>query len=334
MVMAHVLVQVLRQRDPELVIDMLAPAWSLPLAHSMPEVRHTLPLPFSHGELALRRRYHLACSLRTAGYQRIIVLQNSFKSALIPFWSRIPHRVGYIGEWRWPLLTDARPLDKTTLPRTIDRFAALGIESGVPLPDPLPYPRLQIDPRQAGMARARWHIPSDRPLVVCCPGAEYGPAKQWPAGHFAALGRQFLQHGWSVCLLGGPNDTGHGARILSNLSDLTAHDAPVHDLTGRTSLQDAIDMLAHADLVISNDSGLMHIAAALHRPLIALFGSSSPAMTPPLSPLARILSVHLPCSPCWQRTCSPGHYRCLTDITPQLVFRAAAELAGHCLAGP
>jgi heptosyltransferase-2 len=304
----------LRSARPEAEIHVLAPAWSAPLLARMPEVAATIENPFPHGAFDWAGRRALGRRLAGADFREAYVLPNSWKSALAPFFARIPRRVGYTGEARFFLLSERHP--KSTLPRLVDRYAALAGD----FPDPTPEPRLSSTPEQQRAARAALGLPPDAAPVVFCPGAEYGPAKRWPTAHFAALARKVGAGNTANCsavwIVGSAKDAPVGEEIarLAGGSAL--------NLCGRTRLEQAIDLIAGARAVASNDSGLMHVAAALDRPLVALYGSSSPAYTPPLSSRATILSLGLDCSPCFKRECPLGHLRCLTELTPEQVFDA------------
>jgi heptosyltransferase-2 len=322
MVLAQSLFKLLKQRQPDARLDVLAPAWTLPLLAHMPEVDEAIALPFRHGELKLGERLRIGRSLRARNYDRAIVLPNSLKAAVLPLAARIPRRTGFRGEWRYGFLNDVRPLDRARLPRTVDRFIALGLEPNEPLPADIPPPRLRVKPDEVARAAARFGIErSTRPVLALCPGAEYGPAKRWPAEYFADVARSRIAEGWGVWLFGSERDAGVTAEInrLANRACL--------DLAGRTTLGEAIDLLSAATAVVSNDSGLMHIAAALARPLVAIFGSSDPNHTPPLGTRAEVLYLGLSCSPCFARECPLGHLRCLYDIAPQRTLSALNEVA-------
>ncbi|WP_018145238.1 lipopolysaccharide heptosyltransferase II [Thioalkalivibrio sp. AKL6] len=320
MVMAQSLFMTLRARQPAPAVDVIAPAWSLPLLERMPEVRRAIPLPVGHGELGLGKRWRLGRSLRSASYDQAIVLPRSAKAALPVFAARIPRRTGYRGESRYGLLNDIRPLDRAILYRTVDRFVALGHTADTALPPPISHPALAVS--DAGRQEARRSTGldmDDAPVLALCPGAEYGPSKRWPASSYAEVAREYLADGWQVWLFGSDKDT--------PVTRTIAEAAPgCRDLAGRTQLGQAIDLLACADLVISNDSGLMHIAAATGRPVVAIYGSSDPNYTPPLSERARILHLGLDCSPCFQRECPLGHLNCLRQLAPAQVLDAAGEL--------
>jgi heptosyltransferase-2 len=312
----------LHERIPGLELDFLAPPWTAPLVRRMPEVHAVIENPFRHGELKVFARRRLGLALRARGYERAIVLPNSLKSALPPFFASIPVRSGYRGEMRSGLLNDVRHLDEKRLPLLVERFAALADKPGTPLARPLPRPRLQVDAANRSRLRAQLGLARERPVVAFCPGAEYGPAKRWPPEHFAALADRLAAAGADVWLIGSPNDRDACAAIVAN-----ARSATVTDLCGRTTLADAVDLLSAAALVVSNDSGLMHVAAALERPLIALYGSSSPGYTPPLARQAVIVTLGLECSPCFERECPLGHLRCLRDMDPALIWSRIEGLA-------
>lgn len=314
MVMAHALFRLLKQRAPERAIDVVAPGWSQPLLKRMPEVRHAYCLAVGHGQLGLGSRLRLGRQLR-GQYGEAIVLPSSFKSALVPFHARISLRRGFLGEFRWGLLNDIRPLDKQALPRTVDRFVALGLARREGLPDPLPLPRLAVSPVQARATLRRW-VPEEtgEPLLVLCPGAEYGPAKRWPPARFAELAGALQARGWRVLVCGSARE-----RILGE--EIVAEAGPgCLNLAGATSLEEGVDILSLATCVVSNDSGLMHVAAALGRPVLALFGSSDPRHTPPLGENAQVITLGLACAPCFRRTCPEGEPACLTGITAAMVL--------------
>jgi heptosyltransferase-2 len=316
MILAQSLFKVLRQRHPHLPIDVAAPAWTLPLLERMPEVRRAIALPFRHGRLDLLQRVRIGRELGREGYAQAILLPNTFKSALVPFFARIPHRTGFLGEMRYGLLNDVRRLDVVRLPMTVQRFVALGLGPGEALPDRLPQPQLVASMEGAAQALEKLALPfPDRPVLGLCPGAEYGPAKRWPASHYAAVAEWALARGWQVWLFGSEKD----AAITARIDQLTGNHCL--DLGGRTTLGEAIDLMALTTAVVSNDSGLMHLAAALDKPLVAIFGSSDPEHTPPMGESAHILYLGLECSPCFARECPLGHSRCLTEISAQRVVR-------------
>jgi heptosyltransferase-2 len=311
-------------------IDALAPTWCGPLLERMPEIEEVIASPFAHGELKLGARWRLGRELAKRKYDQAIVLPNSFKSALIPFFANIPLRAGYAGESRYGLLNLVHKLDPAKLPLMAERYAQLAEKPGAELPRPLPPVRLQVDPVNTARTTARLALDRSSPIAAFCPGAEYGPAKRWPAQHFAALARALSARGYAVWLIGSGKDADLGEEIRAQ------SDAACHNLCGQTDIAAAIDLIACARLVVSNDSGLMHVAAALGKPLIALYGSSSPAHTPPLSlsspaGSARIVKIDIECSPCFARACPLGHFRCMNDLLPERVLAeidALSEPAG------
>lgn len=318
MVLAHSLFQVLRQRRPGAQIDVLAPAWTLPLLACMPEVHEGIALPFGHGQLKLRARWRLGRQLRARDYDQAIVLPNSFKSAIVPFAAHARQRTGFVGELRYGLLNDARPLDRQQLPRTVDRFVALGVDRDEPLPS-IPNPLLRADSRNARAALERLgHAPPTGTVLGLCPGAEYGPAKRWPSEYYAEVARAKLDQGWEVWLFGSDKDTPATQDIQARTGGRCL------DLGGRTSLADAIDLMSLTQTVVTNDSGLMHMAAALGRQVIAIYGSSDPSHTPPMSERAAVLYLGLDCSPCFERECPLGHLNCLRELKPERVMVALA----------
>ncbi len=303
----------LKQRHPQAQIDVLAPPWTETLLRQMTEVSEVIINTFPHGALQLFNRYSLGRQLRSNNYDQAIVLPNSFKSALVPYFANIPLRTGYTGEMRYGLLNDARKLDKDALPLMVERYAQLAEEPGDAIRRPLPQPRLQssLEQRQRVLSRLRLDI--SKPVAIFCPGAEYGPAKRWPVPYFAELAQRLRERGYAVWLIGSAKDKEIGDKIVALGNDAC------RNLCGTTDLAEAITLLSCASLVVSNDSGLMHLAAALDRPMLALYGSSSPLFTPPLSEHARILKLDLPCSPCFKRECPLGHFNCMKQLTPEQV---------------
>jgi heptosyltransferase-2 len=309
----------LRARRPGLVLDALAPEWTAPVLRRMPEIEDVTDTALGHGELGLTARLRLARMLRARRYDEAIVLPNSWKAALIPWLARIPRRVGFLGESRYGLLNVVHRLDPEAVPLMAERYAQLAEAPGEPPHRPLARPRLEVDEANLAITIARLGLDRLHPIVAFCPGAEYGPAKRWPVRHFAALARSLGARGRRVWLIGSPKDRAIGDEIAQ-----LAEDAAIN-LCGRTDLAAAIDLLSVAEAVVTNDSGLMHAAAALGRPLVALYGSSSPGHTPPLGS-ARLVSLEVECSPCFQRECPLGHFKCLNDLTPERVLAEIGEV--------
>jgi lipopolysaccharide heptosyltransferase II len=325
MVIAHALVRTLVAQNPGCEVHVLAPVVTEPLARRMPGVAGSTPFRIAHGELAWRGRRELGREMARAAHDWAIVLPNTFKSALVPFFARIPRRTGWRGELRYGLLNDLRVLDAARYPRLIDRFVALASVAGAApcaggISDTA-LPQLTADRARASALLDDLHLDVAAPILALCPGAEYGPAKRWPPAHFAAVASAHIRRGGGVWLFGADNDAPSCAAIRAALP---AHERErVIDLAGRTRLLDALDLLSLAEQVVTNDSGLMHVASALGLPVIAVFGSSSAAFTPPLSVKARVVRDELPCSPCFERSCPLGHTNCLNGLLPD---RVLAEL--------
>ena len=318
-VMAQPLYRRLHERHPGLELHVFAPAWTLPLLARMPEVAKAHLNPFGHGQLRLRERWRVARALHREGVDQVVVLPNSLKAALIPFLAGIPLRTGFTGELRYGLLNDTRELDEHELPTMVERFCILAEEPRHALHRPIPHPSLSSQPAAQQAVAARLGLSLDKPVIAMCPGAEYGPAKRWPPRHFAALAAALDSRGYQVWLFGSAKDQEIGEEI-SRLAQGKAL-----NLCGRTGLDEAIDLMGLARLAVCNDSGLMHVAAALHIPLVALYGSSSPDFTPPLSDRAEIVNLNLDCSPCFERTCPYQHMRCLEDMLPERVLQACLK---------
>jgi heptosyltransferase-2 len=316
MVMAQSLFITLKQRYPDCEIDVVSPEWSLPVLERMPEVRQGIALSVSHGRFNFKMRYRLGRSLRGRNYTHAIVLPRSWKSALVPYFAGVPDRTGYKGEMRYGLLNDIRRLDTTVLQRTVQRYVALACNEAEykALPPATPYPELRADKQNADRLIDNLGLSLDKPVIGFMPGAEYGPAKQWPAEYYAQLGNLVVAQGYQVWIFGSDKEKELGEIIVKGMK------SDVHNLCGRTQLVDVIDLVACAEQVVSNDSGLMHIAAAMDVNVIAIYGSSTPDYTPPLTSLAEIFYKRLPCSPCFARTCKYGHYDCLTTIRPEEVL--------------
>jgi heptosyltransferase-2 len=319
MVMAQALYKLLRRESPAAEIHVVAPPWSLPVLERMPEVARGIELGVGHGELGLGRRRALGVALRAERYSRAIVLPRSAKSALVPWFAKVPVRTGFRGEWRYGLLNDVRPSDPR-LDQTVKRFVALGQPRGAEPPQALPpelRPRLRSDAANLKRLRALHALRDGAALAALMPGAEYGPAKRWPAAHYGALAAELARQDKDVVVLGSAKERAIGDEVVTR-----AADPRVHNLCGATSLADVVDLLGTADVAVSNDSGLLHVAAAAGAPVVAIYGSSSPKFTPPLTAAAAVVSLELECSPCFARECPLGHRRCLNELEPATVLRA------------
>lgn len=304
-------------------VDVLAPPWVAPVFERMPGVGKVISAPFAHGKLDLAGRWKTGRFLKAQGYSNAYVLPNSLKSALPVAFAAITHRIGFTGECRYGLLNRRHTLDKQALPRMVDRFLALAPGNKAPETPDDAMPVLQVSHSAFDQVCTKLGLTRGHRLAVLCPGAEYGAAKRWPPEHFATLARQLGQQDWTVWTIGSHKDQEIG-KVIEQQSQGVAI-----NLCGKTQLADAIDLLSGADVAITNDSGLMHVAAALARPLVALYGSSSPGFTPPLAGRVAILQHPLPCSPCFARTCRYGHLDCLNKLTPDSVMNAIAPLVSN-----
>ncbi|MEO7497211.1 MAG: lipopolysaccharide heptosyltransferase II [Massilia sp.] len=321
-VMAQPLLQLLKRANPERPIDVLAPPAVSPVWRAVAEVDTVLETPFRHGALQLRERWRYARLLRQRGYADAYVLPNTLKYALIPALAGIALRVGYKGEMRHGLINRMHHDD--TPPRPMVAFyAALAQDPRAPLRGDVPRPRLVVPAGEIAEVGARLGIAAARPLVVFAPGAEFGAAKRWPARHFAELARAVLaaNPATQIAMLGSPKDKQAGDDILA-----LAGNARLVNLAGVTKLGEALALIARADAVVANDSGLLHIASALNRPVVALYGPTDPGHAPPFSDLAASISLHLDCSPCRQRECPLGHHNCMNQMQAPLVWQALAPM--------
>jgi heptosyltransferase-2 len=313
-VRCHTVVRLLRARFPTSPIDVLTTEMVAPLLDYMPGVRQGIVWDLPRKRLALWQHRALAARLRQEGYGRALVMPRTWKSALAPFMAGIPERTGFAGELRFGLLNDLR-WGERALPRMVDRCAALALPKGAPLPPDYPLPELEVPDQEIAAWRQRLGLAEGRPLAAFAPGA-VGPSKRWPASYFAETGKRLAAQGFSVIVLGGPGETSLAAEI-------GAGQGHVRDLTG-ADLRNAILGLAAADVAVSNDSGLLHVAAALGTPSIGIFGPTSPWHWAPLNPLAAVIETQtvVSCRPCHKPTCRYGHHRCMREIPAEPVVAA------------
>lgn len=320
MIMAQTLFKALKAEQPLLEIDVLAPAWTLPLTERMPQVNRGLLFPFKHGQLTLLQRYLFAKKLRAYRYEQAIILPSSYKSALTAYWAKIPLRTGWLGERRYGLINDVRPREQAKSSLLIQQYLSLGVQLDKKTTLNHLYPCLSINKLNQQALLAKLQLTTAKRIVALCPGAEYGPAKRWPITHLITLAKRLLAEGLQVWLFGSNKEKDIANELMTATSDQCV------DLIGKTSLIEALDLLAVVDAVVCNDSGLMHMAAALNRPLVALYGSSTPTFTPPLCENVKIIHLGLTCSPCFKRDCPLTHFDCMTKITPELVFNSLTHL--------
>jgi heptosyltransferase-2 len=318
-VRCHSVVQLLKARWPGRPVDILATELNMPLAEYMPGVRKAVRGELPRRRLAAARNWELAQRLRAETYGTALIMSRKWKAALAPFLAGIPERIGFVGEARFVLLSEVR-WGERKLPRMVDQCAALALPSGAPLPPEWPQPELRVPDAEVAAWRARRALAEDgRPVVAVAPGA-VGPSKRWPAEAYAELARQLSAKGFAVWVVGGPDETQVAAVI--------AHGGGPHvrDLTG-PDLRDAILALAAADAAVSNDSGLLHVAAAIGTPTVGIFGPTSPWHWAPLNPLAATIETltDVPCRPCHKPVCRVGHHRCMRDIPAGQVLDAVAH---------
>jgi len=328
MMMSQSLYRTIKANNPEAEIDVMAPAWCRPLLDRMPEVTQALAMPLGHGALELGERRRLGIALRKEAYQQAFVLPNSFKSALVPFFAAIPKRTGWRGEMRYGLLNDLRALDKAAFPLMVQRYAALGypaaqIKSAADLP-PILWPKLSVNQTEITTVKESFALTGERPLIGFCPGAEFGPAKRWPHYHYASLAAMLIEAGYQIVLFGSNKDHTAG----EDIRQLLPPDAVDHclNIAGKTTLDQAVVLIAACQAVVSNDSGLMHVAAALDKPLVALYGPSSPDFTPPLSHQARVIRLISGYHKIRKGDAAEGYHQSLIDIQPTQVFSELQQL--------
>ena len=317
-VMAQPLLARLKSRHPGRPIDVLAPPAVAPVWRAVAEVDTVLETPFRHKALQLRERWKYAQVLRARGYVDSYVLPNTLKYALIPWLAGIRHRVGYKGEMRYGLVNLMHHDEEPPRPM-VPFYAALANAPDAPLA-PAPRPRLVVPEDRIEAACARLGIAAQGALVAFAPGAEFGQAKRWPPRHFGALARAILEQdrGARIVLLGSPKDRATCEEVIAHAGDAAAS---MSNLAGETRLDEAVAIIARCAAVVANDSGLLHIASGLNRPVIALYGPTDPGHAPPFSDIARSLSLRLDCAPCRQRECPLGHHHCMEQMEAPLVWR-------------
>lgn len=323
MVMAQSLFIDLVERNPGILIDVLAPAWTAALTDRMPQVNRFIKAAFEHGKLHFYERWKLARQIRHQGYDQAIILPNSLKSALVPAFAGIPVRTGFVGEQRWGLVNDIRKLDKSLLPMTVQRFLVLADTHNNIARDKalIPIPQLKVSSDSVTAALAVNELSTNKKILALCPGAEFGASKQWPAAYYAQVANHYLNLDWQVWLLGSDKDR----LVCDQINEICEYKAFV--LAGKTSLPEAVDLMSLASQVVANDSGLMHIAAALQKPLVAIYGSTDPAHTPPLSANHKVARIKLDCSPCFKRDCPLQHHQCMRDLSVSQVVQYCQDLA-------
>ncbi|OIN11101.1 lipopolysaccharide heptosyltransferase II [Oceanisphaera psychrotolerans] len=327
MVMSQSLYITLKQQHPDAKLHVMAPAWCCALLERMPEVDKAIVMPLGHGDFKLTERFRIGRQLATEGYDRAIVQPNSMKSALIPLFAGIKKRTGWKGESRYGLLNDLRS-NKTDFPLMVERYVALAhpkadMQNNHRIPA-LPWPALQVDTANQQNVLKELNLNAESPIVSLCPGAEFGPSKRWPEQHYAEVARHQIEQGKQIWIFGSAKDISVAETIKHHLPH--SLQGKCHILAGKTSLHQAIDLMALSSVVISNDSGLMHIAAALKRPLVGIYGSTSPEYTPPLAEQVAVVHTDIECRPCFKRECPLGHLKCLKELPAGKVLAAIQQL--------
>ncbi len=287
MVMAQTLFKTLLQQFPDAQLDVISPPWPYDLLQRMPEVSNHYKIEVQRGKFSWQVRRAMAAQLKNKHYDQVITMPITWKSALIGYWCKIPKRTGFLGEMRYGLLNDWRKLDTDKLPYMVQRYVSLALPAKADIPElaQISAPKLTVDQANAEQWLDKLNINTKKPLIALMPGAEFGPAKRWPTENYADIAKDLVTAGCQVMLLGSPKDYDTALEIEQKSG------CELLNLCGKTKLLDAVDLLACATLAISNDSGLMHIAAAVGVPQIAIYRSSTPEFTPPLNAQAIILQA-------------------------------------------
>ena len=323
-VMAQSLYKIIKSKNDH-QIDVLSPEWSVGILQRMEEVSEVIISPFKHGELNLQERRSLGKRLRERDYDKSIILTNSFKSSLVPYFANIPTRVGWLGEFRYGFINDIRKFNKHESMLMIERFALL--ESNSFEAEKIPRPSLSVDGDNVETLLFVHGIDEARPTIALCPGAEFGPAKRWPSYYYSEITDDYLSKGWNVIILGSSKDSKVALDIKNHLS-IASH-KNLFDLTGKTTLPDAVDILSMTDIVLTNDSGLMHIAAAVEAPLVALYGPSSPEFTPPLGKKSKVIRKESGYEKVRIGNTKEGYHPSLVSIKPKEVLAELSSLIGE-----
>lgn len=332
MVMVQSLFIALKRQDPNNIIDVVAPAWSAPVLARMPEIRNVVEVNLQHGKFQFMERYRVGKSLQ-GEYDRAIILPRTFKSALIPYFAKIPIRTAYRGEMRYGLVNDMRKLDTAVTYKAVEKYLYLAPEASpeashdasqitqaLNAKPEIHNPKLSVDNDKRHQSALRLGIDESARSIAFMPGAEFGPSKQWPGKYFGELATRFTQQGYKVYVFGSPKDNVIGEEIAQTSN------GDAINLCGQTNLEEAVDLLSLVKVAITNDSGLMHIAAAVGIPVVTIYGSITPKYTPPLTDKKEIQYLDLECSPCWKKQCPFGHYNCLNNIEVESVYQSALRL--------
>lgn len=317
-VMNHTLLCLLKQHEPGLEIDVIAPPMAQGLIKRMPEVRKHFSLDVRSTRLLSRKWLNTCLELRREGYRQAVLIPRSTSAAWLILFSKIKIRTGF-KQVRPGLINDQRG----GRPGDFHQKTISLTPKGMPIPNRLPYPYLQTNEREIAETVGRYELDaSSKPLIVLAPGASRWSTKKWPIEHFAQLSRMLVGE-YYVCVMGGDQEFALGQVISAE------HPQEITNLCGKSSISEAVDVIAAAECVVANDSGLLHVAAAVRTPVVGIYGSTSPGAYPPLSDSRAICWRNTLCSPCYMNQCPYGHHACMKEITPQQVLGRISKLVGR-----
>ena len=323
-VMAQSLYKIIKDSNPQSKIDVLSPEWSLGILNRMDELDDLICSPFDHGDLRIKDRIRFGYSLRDRSYDQAIVLTNSLKSSFIPFTANIPKRTGWLGEMRYGFINDIRKVNKNKHKLMVEKFSCLSINHLVENNYEIPWPSLRVDLINLSKLLKKYSFEQSHESIAICPGAEFGPSKRWPANYYAEVIRHYLSKNWQVFILGSKNDL-PVAKVIEDQVP-SENKALLFNFTGQTSIEDAVDILSTCDLVLTNDSGLMHVAAAVNVKLLALYGPTSPKFTPPLSKKAKVIQKIEGYEKTREGELEEGYHYGLSMIKPEEVLDSLSHL--------
>ena len=310
-VMSQTLLKRVKSENPNTEIDILVNSTFKSLVKRMPEINKAVILDSGHKELGLLKRLNLARRIK-GNYDQSIVLSRSIKSALIPFFAKIPIRTGELGESRYILINDLKKFTKEDRRKTAFRYVSMFSKKEEVL-DEKYYPSLQSDPENIEILSDKYKLNLDKKIIIFAPGAAFGPSKMWPVEKFKELGEK-LNKDFFILILGSNNEKNIGDKIVTNKNMI--------NLCGETTITDAVDLMHISEFCVSNDSGLMHLASATNTKSISIYGATSPELTPPLTSNKEIHYRGISCSPCFEKKCKYGHYNCLVEIQADDVFKS------------
>ena len=323
-VMAQSLYKIIKDSNPQSKIDVLSPEWSLGILNRMDELDDVICSPFDHGDLRIKDRIRFGYGLRDRSYDQAIVLTNSLKSSFIPFTANIPKRTGWLGEMRYGFINDIRKVNKNKHKLMVEKFSCLSINPLVDNNYEIPWPSLRVDLINLSKLLKKYSFEQSHESIAICPGAEFGPSKRWPANYYAEVIRHYLSKNWQVFILGSKNDLPVAKAIEDQVPP--ENKALLFNFTGQTSIEDAVDILSTCDLVLTNDSGLMHVAAAVNVKLLALYGPTSPKFTPPLSKKAKVIQKIEGYEKTREGELEEGYHYGLSMIKPEEVLDSLSHL--------